>query len=102
MLTVENDFLQILGSVFSVGWRIATSFNIPGTNINVVEFALACLVLRFVLVHVCPAIGIHVDPAPEPLPPLGAAPGTLRLGAPRYGGATGYGPAGKNSFAFRK
>ena len=38
-----------LAAIFSTGWRIATAFKIPGTNINIPEFCLAGLVLCLVL-----------------------------------------------------
>lgn len=49
MLQMSEDFRLALAAIFSTGWRIATAFQIPGTNINIPEFALACLVLTLVL-----------------------------------------------------
>lgn len=58
MLQVSNDFKSVVALIFSTGWRILTSFDIPGTNINVVEFAIASLVLLFVIRRVLPIIGV--------------------------------------------
>lgn len=58
MLQVSNDFRMVVALVFQTGWKLFTSFNIPGTNINVVEFAVASLVLLFVLRRVLPIIGV--------------------------------------------
>lgn len=49
MLSVSSDFRLALSAIFSTGWQIATAFKIPGTNINVPEFCIACLVLTLVL-----------------------------------------------------
>lgn len=49
MLFVSDDVKLALGAIFSSGWSIATAFKIPGTNINIPEFCLACLVLILVL-----------------------------------------------------
>lgn len=49
MLTVDSDFLLVIASAFSSGWRIFTSFNVPGTNINVAEFVFACFMVVFVV-----------------------------------------------------
>lgn len=49
MLQVDSDFLLIISALFSSGWRIATSFQIPGTNMNIPEFALACVMVVFVI-----------------------------------------------------
>lgn len=58
MLSVSNDFKTVVATLFSTAWRLMTSFNIPGTNINVVEFAVSCLVLLFVIRRVLPIIGV--------------------------------------------
>lgn len=49
MLNTTSDFRLVLAAIFSTGWRIATSFRIPGTNMNIPEFAMACIVLVLVL-----------------------------------------------------
>lgn len=49
MLSVSSDVLLILSAVFSTGWRIATSFRVPGTNMNIPEFVFACLMVVFVI-----------------------------------------------------
>lgn len=49
MLEVSDDFMLVLATLFSSGWRIATSFQIPGTNINIPEFALASLGVMFAI-----------------------------------------------------
>ena len=49
MLNVDSDFLLVISALFSSGWRILTSFKIPGTNINVAEFAFACFMVVFVI-----------------------------------------------------
>ena len=49
MLQVDSDFLLVLATVFSSGWRIVTSFHIPGTNMNVAEFVFACFMVVFVI-----------------------------------------------------
>lgn len=58
MLTVNNDFLLVLSALFSSGWRIFTSFQIPGTNINVPEFIFACMMVVFVIRMVPPILGV--------------------------------------------
>lgn len=58
MLQVSNDFRMVVATLFSTGWKFLTSFDIPGTNINVVEFAISGLVLFFVLRRVLPIIGV--------------------------------------------
>lgn len=55
MLIVSSDFKLVLAAVFSTGWRIITSFHIPGTNMNVAEFIFACMMVVFVL-KIVPAI----------------------------------------------
>lgn len=55
MLQVNSDFLLVLSAVFSSGWKIVTSFHIPGTNMNVAEFVFACFMVVFV-VKVVPRI----------------------------------------------
>lgn len=55
MLQVDSDFLLVIAAVFSSGWRIVTSFQIPGTNMNVAEFVFACMMVVFV-VKVVPRI----------------------------------------------
>lgn len=49
VLNVSSDFMLVLAAIFSSGWRIVTSFQIPGTNINVAEFAFACFMIVFVI-----------------------------------------------------
>lgn len=49
MLHVSSDFLLVLATVFSSGWKIVTAFQIPGTNINVAEFVFACFMIVFVI-----------------------------------------------------
>lgn len=49
MLHVSDDVKLALAAIFQAGWRIATAFKIPGTNINIPEFCIACLVLILVL-----------------------------------------------------
>lgn len=49
MLLVSDDVKMALAAIFQTGWRIATAFKIPGTNINIPEFCIACLVLILVL-----------------------------------------------------
>lgn len=49
MLSVSNDFLLVLSALFSSAWRIMTSFQIPGTNINIPEFLFGCLMVAFVI-----------------------------------------------------
>lgn len=49
MLQVDSNFLLVLSALFSSAWRIFTSFQIPGTNINVPEFVFSCVVLVFVI-----------------------------------------------------
>lgn len=49
MLVVSSDFLLVVATIFSSGWRIFTSFQIPGTNINVAEFVFACFMVVFVI-----------------------------------------------------
>lgn len=48
-LQVTPDFLLVLAALFSSGWRIATSFQIPGTNLNIPEFVFACVVVLFTI-----------------------------------------------------
>ena len=59
MLLVSSDFRMVVATLFSSGWKFLTSFDIPGTNMNVVEFAMAGLVLFFVIRKVLPVI--HVE-----------------------------------------
>lgn len=49
MLNVSSDFMLVIAAVFSTGWRIVTSFQIPGTNMNVVEFVFACMMVVFTI-----------------------------------------------------
>lgn len=49
VLHVSDDFILIVSALMSSGWRIATSFQIPGTNLNIPEFALACLGVMFAI-----------------------------------------------------
>lgn len=58
MLQVDSDFLLVLSALFSSGWRIATSFHIPGTNINIPEFVFACFMVLFVVRVVPHFLGI--------------------------------------------
>lgn len=58
MLHVDQDFLLVLSAIFSSGWKIATAFKIPGTNINVPEFVFACFMIVFVLKIVPGILGI--------------------------------------------
>lgn len=57
MLTVSSDFLLILSAIFSTGWRIATAFQIPGTNMNIPEFMFACMMIVFVIKAVPKLLG---------------------------------------------
>lgn len=57
MLHVDSDFMLILAAVFSTGWKLFTSFHIPGTNINVAEFVFACMMVLFVIKVVPPLVG---------------------------------------------
>lgn len=59
MLQVSNDFFMIVSYAFSVGWRIATAFQIPGTNINIPEFCLAMAAIIFSLRHVLAVTGVN-------------------------------------------
>ena len=47
MLSVSQDFMLAVSLLFSSAWKIATSFQIPGTNINIPEFMFACLMMVF-------------------------------------------------------
>lgn len=67
MLQISDDVKQVIAILFRSGWRIATAFRIPGTNINIPEFCLACLVLVFVLRVVPHILGISL-PAPNHAP----------------------------------
>lgn len=58
MLTVSSDFMLILASVFSTGWRIAVSFRVPGTNINIPEFVFSCMMVVFVIKVVPSLLGL--------------------------------------------
>lgn len=58
MLSVSSDFLLALAAIFSTGWRIVTSFQIPGTNINVAEFSFACFMVVFVIKVVPKFLGL--------------------------------------------
>lgn len=49
MLHVDSDFLLVLSALFSSAWKIAVSFQVPGTNINIPEFVFACMVVVFVI-----------------------------------------------------
>ena len=55
MLNVSSDFLLVLSAVFSSGWKLVTSFQIPGTNMNVAEFIFSCMMVVFAI-RVVPAI----------------------------------------------
>lgn len=59
MLDTTADFRLALAAIFSTGWRIATSMRIPGTNINIPEFAIACLFITVVLRHVPRILGLY-------------------------------------------
>lgn len=79
MLILSSDFKLVVASLFGMGWRLFTSFNIPGTNINVVELSVAALVLWFVIRHVLPIVGADTkkqdsggDDRPR-LPPLNSS-----------------------------
>lgn len=71
MLEVSDDFMLVLATLFSSGWRIATSFHIPGTNLNIPEFALACLGIMFAIRAVrflgigASAQSTSTDPSPD-------------------------------------
>lgn len=58
MLQVSPDFLLALSAIFSSGWRIFVSFQIPGTNINVAEFVFGCFMVVFVIKVVPHFLGI--------------------------------------------
>lgn len=47
----SNDFFSVLKLLFDTIWRIVVSFNIPGTNINSIEFVFGVMVIIFVLKH---------------------------------------------------
>nr|CRY94834.1 hypothetical protein [uncultured prokaryote] len=75
MLQVTNDFKQILACVFQTGWRIFTSFNIPGTNITIPGMIFAIAMIVFVIKAVFPILGLVYpigDKEPPKLPPLSA------------------------------
>lgn len=59
MLQVTNDFKQILACVFQTGWRIFTSFNIPGTNITIPGMIFAIAMIIFVIKAVFPILGLY-------------------------------------------
>lgn len=59
MLNTTTEFRQALSAIFWTGWKIATSFKIPGTNINIPEFAMACLMFTVVLRHVPRILGLY-------------------------------------------
>lgn len=67
MLQISDDVKQVIAILFRSGWKIATSFRIPGTNINIPEFCFACLVIVFVLRVVPHILGISI-PAPDHSP----------------------------------
>lgn len=60
MLEVNSDFILIVSALFSSAWKIATSFRIPGTNLNIPEFSLAMTMVWFSIRHV-PKI-LDLDP----------------------------------------
>lgn len=63
MLVVSSDFKSCLALIFQTGWKICTSFDIPGTNMNIVEFSVAGLILLFVFRHVLAFLGVNVNPS---------------------------------------
>lgn len=60
MLNVDSNFTSVLGLVFSTAWKVFTSFNIPGTNVNPAEVVMAALVVMLTFKLVLPLIGFHV------------------------------------------
>ena len=72
MLHVSSDFLVIVATLFSTGWKIVTSFQIPGTNINVAEFVFACFMVVFVIKVVPKILGF--SSISEPSEDAGDAP----------------------------
>lgn len=78
MLQVNSDFLLVLAAVFSSGWKIFTSFHIPGTNMNVAEFVFACMMVVFV-VRVVPRI-LGFASIFEPSRDAGTAPRNVNEG----------------------
>lgn len=61
MLQVSSDFKDVLACIFKTGWDLCRSFNIPGTNMNIVEFSVASIVLLFVFRHVLSFIGVNTN-----------------------------------------
>lgn len=59
MLNVSSDFLLIVAAVFSTGWKIATSFQVPGTNLNIPEFVFACFMVVFAIKVVPHILGFN-------------------------------------------
>lgn len=59
MLQTTVEFRQALSAIFWTGWRIATAFKIPGTNMNIPEFAIACLMVTVALRHVPRILGLY-------------------------------------------
>lgn len=68
MLSTTQDFRLAVTAVFWTGWRIATAFKIPGTNMNVPEFAVAVLVIVLVLRQAPKLLGLA--PTIEPDQPV--------------------------------
>lgn len=73
MLQTTSDFRDCLTLIFKTGWDLCKAFNIPGTNMNIIEFSIASLVLLFVFRRVLPLIGVKVDDS-------ATAPGDLEPG----------------------
>lgn len=59
MLSVSDDVKLVISALFSSAWRIMTSFQIPGTNINIAEFLFACLAILFSYRVVPHMLGLH-------------------------------------------
>lgn len=49
MLNVTSDFKLVLSAIFSSAWKIATSFQVPGTNMTIPEFVFSCIMVVFVI-----------------------------------------------------
>lgn len=103
MLSVTDDFRLALAAIFQVGWKIVTSFHIPGTNMNLAEFCVAALIIVFVLRKVPGLIGLGPSLQINPmdmsrpdfeLPPL-RVPGQKALG---NGGAWYSGTMGRSGW----
>lgn len=57
MLNVDSDFILVISALFSSAWKIATSFHVPGTNLNIPEFVFACMMVVFVVKAVPKLLG---------------------------------------------